>query len=246
MNYFISDLDKTLIFSGHPECKCVEKYQDRDITFMTEKGFNLLKEVFQKTVFIPCTMRNINQTNRIDFIREYNPKYMICTNGAEIYIDGVLDEFWNKEMKKLVSKQEILDLQEKVNDLNFDLIENRNVNDFYIALKFKTTHLDKELDVLRKIVPNDYNIQQDGIKVFLLNKKIDKSNAIIYLIEKYNLKGKYFVAGDSNADSKMCNLNFVNSFIPNHATFEAPNAYKSKNEKLLATEEILNKILLEV
>lgn len=245
MNYFISDLDKTLIFSGHPECKNVEKYQGREITFMTKKSYELFHKLLKVAMFIPCTMRSLSQTTRIDFVREYNPKYMICTNGAEIFINGELDKNWDNEMKKLVSKEEILDLQEKVDNLNLDLVENRNVNDFYIALKFKTTHLDKELELLREIVPECYNIQQDGIKVFLLNKLIDKSNAIIYLIEKENLKGTYFVAGDSNADKKMCNLTFTKNYIPKHATFESSNAYKTKQEKIFATEEILEQILLE-
>ena len=145
MKYFISDLDKTLIFAKKEKynmddnlLKSAEKYENRDVTFMTYKSNELLKKVLNMYHFIPCTMRNITQTLRVDFVREYNPKYIICTNGAEIYIDGKLDEFWDNEMKKLVTKEEIINLQEKVNNLNLDLVENRNVNDFYLALKFKT------------------------------------------------------------------------------------------------------------
>ena len=37
-NVFITDLDRTIIHSKNPDYICVEKYNDREITFMTEKS----------------------------------------------------------------------------------------------------------------------------------------------------------------------------------------------------------------
>lgn len=244
--YFISDLDKTLIFSGYQEGICVEKYNDRNITFMTQNGFNLLQEVLQNVVFIPCTMRNLHQTLRIDFIFKYNPKYMICTNGCEIYINGKLDKNWENIVRKKILVEEILNLQKQVDNLRLKhLIENRSVSDFFLALKFNTTHLDEELKILRQIIPNTYNIQQDKHKIFLLNKSIDKSNAINYLKENYLIEDKIVVAGDSKADENMTKLSYVKAFIPKHATFKNKKAIQTKQEGILATEEILTNIIKE-
>ena len=190
-------------------------------------------------------MRNLKQTNRICFIPNYNPKYMICTNGCEIYIDGELDKEWEKIVRSKISVEEILSLQNKVNNLGLDIIENRSVNDFFLALKFKTTHLEKEIEILQKVIPNTYVIQQDKIKLFLLNKTIDKSNAIDYLKEKYLVNDKIVVAGDSQADENMTKLSYVKAFIPKHATFKNTKALKTQQEGILATEEILQNVLKE-
>lgn len=243
--YFISDLDKTLIFSGYPNEKCIEKYNERNITFMTQKGFSLLQEVLNNVIFIPCTMRNLHQTNRIDFIHNYNPKYIICTNGCEIYIDGKLDKNWENLVREKISIKEILNLQKQVDNLNLNIIENRSVNDFFLALKFTTANLDKEIEILRKVIPSTYNIQQDKYKIFLLNKTIDKSNAIDYLKNNYLLDDKIIVAGDSKADENMTKLSYVKAYIPKHATFDNEKAIKTKQEGILATEEILTNILKE-
>ena len=107
--FFITDLDRTIIHSKHIGYKCVEKLGDREITYMTDYAYEKLHELLKREefMFIPCTMRNINQTLRVDFIRSYNPKIIICTNGAQIYIDGKLDEIWDKQMKALCDKNEL-------------------------------------------------------------------------------------------------------------------------------------------
>ena len=240
--YFISDLDRTLIFAGYPEQKVVEYIGERKITYMTPKSYDLMQEVLHKTTFIPCTMRNLHQTDRVQFIRDYAPQYMICTNGAEIFIDGELDMEWDKIVRESVSKEEINNLHAFVETLDLDLVENRNVNEFYLALKFRTKDLDKEIALLKKVIPSTYNIQQSDFKVFLLPKAINKANAIDYLREKYQFEDIY-VAGDSEADRKMTLLPYVKAYVPAHATFEAPNAFRTEAEDIESTEELLEHLL---
>ena len=63
MYIFNADLDNTLIFSYKHnigiEKLNVELYQGREISFMTELSFKLLKEVNKKAVFVPTTTRTI-------------------------------------------------------------------------------------------------------------------------------------------------------------------------------------------
>ena len=93
--FFITDLDRTIIHSKHSGYRCVEKLGDREITYMTDYAYEKLHELLkiEEFMFIPCTMRNINQTLRVDFIRCYNPKIIICTNGAQFTLMESLMKF---------------------------------------------------------------------------------------------------------------------------------------------------------
>ena len=69
-NVFITDLDRTIIHSKNPDYTCVEKYNDREITFMTEKSLIGLKELLSKEdfVFIPCTMRKFHKGKYLFYV----------------------------------------------------------------------------------------------------------------------------------------------------------------------------------
>lgn len=258
MMYFVSDLDKTLIFSNKEndlniqDFICVEHYDDGgEITYMTRQGFELFNEVLSKSIFIPCTMRNLRQTLRIAPIKEYNPKYIICTNGCEIYIDGELDVEWEDKVRSLIPKNETLSLVNKIESQGLSYIECRNVNDFYIAIKYEKSFINskdfkKEISIIRNIIPSNYNFQQDKHKIFLLNKCVDKANAIDYLKNKYLEDEGILVAGDSNADEMMTKLDYVKAFIPCHATFQNEYAYRTFNRGIASTKELLLEVLKEL
>ena len=159
--FFITDLDRTIIHSKHKGYKCVEKLGDKEITYMTDYAYDKLQELLKREefIFIPCTMRNINQTLRVDFIRDYNPKIIICTNGAQIYIDGKLDEAWDKQMKSLCNQDE---LNENINYLEklkkeykerIGVIEIRNIEDSYITVKCIDSY---EAEKLYNIINNKF------------------------------------------------------------------------------------------
>ena len=90
----ISDLDSTLIYSRQPNHKIIEYYEGRPITFMTQTAFDTLERLVANPNFqlIPCTLRSFEQTMRVEFLKKNMPKYMICDDGASIYINGILDE----------------------------------------------------------------------------------------------------------------------------------------------------------
>lgn len=210
---------------------------------MTEKGYSLLMDLLKKVEFVPCTMRNLSQTLRVDFIKEYNPKYIICTNGAEIYIDGKLDMTWDAYIKSLLKPNEIDLLIKDIEKLQLNTKEIRNVEGFYVALKFNTIEDAKNsLPVMKKLVGDNYIISQSGIKVFLINEKIDKSFALEYLKDKYGFKYIH-TAGDSIYDLKFTGLDYVYSYLPKHAEFRHKNAYISEQTGIFATEDILEEIL---
>ena len=144
--YFITDLDRTIIHSKNKGYKCVETIGDKEITYMTNEGYDKLQKLLNldSFKFIPCTMRNINQTLRVNFIREYNPQIIICSNGAQIYINGELDKNWDEKMKAICNIDDLnrdisylRQLSEKFKE-EIKVLEVRNIENFYITIKCLT------------------------------------------------------------------------------------------------------------
>ena len=61
---FFSDLDKTLVYSGYPDHVCVERCEDKEITYMTSRAVDLFNGLIslENMTFIPCTLRSYEQT----------------------------------------------------------------------------------------------------------------------------------------------------------------------------------------
>ena len=65
MKLLCTDLDNTLIYSYKHELgnekRNVELYQGREISFITEKTYELLKKVNQQYQIVPVTTRTVEQ-----------------------------------------------------------------------------------------------------------------------------------------------------------------------------------------
>ncbi|MCS0638267.1 HAD family hydrolase [Streptomyces sp. LP05-1] len=101
-----SDLDRTLIYSaaalgltgpdaGAPRLLCVEVYQGKPLSFLTEEAAALLGELARRTVFVPTTTRTREQYGRIR-LPGPPPRYAICANGGHLLVDGVSDPDWRR------------------------------------------------------------------------------------------------------------------------------------------------------
>lgn len=237
--FFITDLDRTIIHSKNRGYKVVEKIGEKEITYMTEKSYlDFLKLLKNKNFnFIPCTMRNLKQTLRVDFIKNYNPKFIICSNGAEIYIDGKLDEFWDKRMKVIKSNDEVIREIEYIESLNLNYKEIRNIEGFYITIKANNEEEAEKIALLLKDnFKKSIRIIQIGIKVFLIDERINKVNAVDYLIENYNIEN-LFTAGDSEVDKEFTKRG--KALLPNHSSFKHNSAFITKKTGIYSTEEII-------
>ena len=42
---FFSDLDKTLVYSGYPDQVCVERSDDKEITYMTSRAIDVFNDL---------------------------------------------------------------------------------------------------------------------------------------------------------------------------------------------------------
>ena len=91
-----TDLDNTLIYSykheiGGPKT-CVEIYQGREISFMTETSHRLLGQLCSKpgVLVVPTTTRTLEQYQRID-LGIGVPEYALVCNGGVLLHQGKED-----------------------------------------------------------------------------------------------------------------------------------------------------------
>ncbi|MEU1283732.1 HAD family hydrolase [Kitasatospora sp. NPDC005856] len=107
-----SDLDRTLIYSERamalaepdrlaPRLLCVEVYQGRPLSYMTERAAGLLAELAREVCFVPATTRTPEQYGRVNLpgpMPDWVPAYAICANGGQLLVDGVPDGDWRAEI----------------------------------------------------------------------------------------------------------------------------------------------------
>jgi hypothetical protein len=102
------DLDRTLIYSAAaldlpadgslderaPRLLCVEVYQRRPLSFLTERAAGLYELLSAAATVVPTTTRTRAQYGRI---RLPGPPagYAVCANGGHLLVDGVADPDWH-------------------------------------------------------------------------------------------------------------------------------------------------------
>lgn len=105
-----SDLDRTLIYSAAalqltmadaeaPRLLCVEIYERRPLSYMTETAAGLLEDLARGTVFVPTTTRTREQYFRIH-LPGPAPRFAICANGGHLLVDGESDPVWHTQVRE--------------------------------------------------------------------------------------------------------------------------------------------------
>ena len=251
--YFITDLDRTIIHSKNKGYRCVEMMGEREITYMTDESYNKLQELLKNNsfIFIPCTMRNIKQTLRVDFIREYNPQIIICTNGAQIYINGQLDKEWDKKIKSLCDYERLNDNIKYLSELkenhkeDIKVLEVRNIEDFYITIKCEDSiEAEKFYEIIKDNFDEELIVLRIDAKIFIIHNEIDKVHAVDYIIDKFNIK-RLITAGDSEVDEQFTKRGI--SILTKHGSFKHEKSIITEKNNIKSTEDILdyiNKIIM--
>lgn len=244
--YFITDLDRTMIHSKHPGYYCVESIGEKEITYMTLTSYEKLQELLrhQHLVFVPCTMRSLAQTTRIDFMKAYQPSFLICTNGAQIYIDGQLDLQWEQHMRALIDEAVVRQEFKKIQTLNVGYERLDLTEGFYISMKFSDDESAKAgWEVLMEQLETEHEILLVGRKVFVMDARINKAHAVSYLIQRFAWK-EVVTSGDSEVDVEFTKIG--RAILPQHACFKHEHATVTTASGIRATEEILDYLLAEL
>lgn len=206
MIVFHADLDNTLIYSYKhdlgSEKTCVEIYQDRQISFMTDKSYALLKEVYGKVLFVPTTTRTIEQYRRID-LGIGIPRYALTCNGGVLLVDGKEDEAWYRESLQMVTdcQYELKRAKKCLEEDEYRNFEVRNIQDLFIFTK--SAQPDQSVAMLQKILDlNLVDVFSNGVKVYVVPVKLNKGSALQRFRKKVN-GASVIAAGDSEFDVSM-------------------------------------------
>lgn len=211
MKVFFSDLDNTMIYSYRHEIGkekiCVEHYQGREVSFITKRTRELLEQAREQMLFIPVTTRTQEQYDRID-LGIGIPEYALVCNGGVLLVEGREDRGWYE-----ASLASIMDCQEELRKAQHLMesdenrsFEVRNIRSLFLFTKSREP--EKSVEYLaRKLDTGRVEVFQNGIKVYVVPKKLDKGTAIRRFLEAYGKeKGKdifVMAAGDSTFDIPM-------------------------------------------
>lgn len=211
MVVFFSDLDNTLIYSYRHDIgkkkRCVEIYQGREVSFVTDDTYELLREVKERMLFVPVTTRTIEQYERID-LKIGAITYALVCNGGVLLKDGQEDISWYEESLELVSdcrdelcRAEIM----MVVDENRDF-EVRNIRNLFLFTKSSKPIQSAEA-LKQRLDGRRVEVFSNGVKVYVVPKALNKGAAVRRLrnklcAEKLNAE-TVIAAGDSEFDIPM-------------------------------------------
>lgn len=210
MTFFVTDLDKTLIFSkrfvNNEDVEVIEYKDNQELSYMTKTALNTLKSINEKITIIPITSRSLEQYKRIDF--NINFKYAILSNGGTILYNGIIDNEWKEIIKKEFNKMNLTNVEALLHNSS-SLFENfyELKDDSYYYARVKENQEFVVLKLLKPFLGKDWNCFIQDNKLYVMPKFVTKENALKYLIEKYNLDlSDSFGAGDGKQDEKFLNL----------------------------------------
>jgi hypothetical protein len=236
---FYSDLDNTLIYSYKhdigTEKICVEHYQGREISYMTEKSYALLKKTAAHMLFVPVTTRTVEQYERIDFGMGILPYALVC-NGGVLLKDGKKDERWLAESKELAApaREELLRGIRLLEQDRSRSMEIREIEEMFLFTKSAAPKLTVER-LQRELQPQFTEIFQNGEKVYLVPKALNKGTAAVRfgknIAEKINGEKNVIAAGDSLFDIPMLELADI-AFFP-----------KKLQAETIFSDELLSQIM---
>ncbi|MGI5337828.1 HAD family hydrolase [Streptomyces sp. CA-181903] len=110
-----SDLDRTLVYSAAalrlgaddaraPRLLCVEVYEGKPLSYVTETAAALLDGLARTGAFVPATTRTRAQYGRIRLPGPV-PRFAVCANGGEILVDGEPDTGWRERVRRAVAAE---------------------------------------------------------------------------------------------------------------------------------------------
>lgn len=202
---FCSDLDNTLIYSYKHEIgekkQCVEVYQGREISFMTEKSYALLHAIREKVLFVPVTTRTVEQYERIHL--GFAAEYALTCNGGILLVQGEEEEAWYQKSLELISGARA-ELEKAYRYLEADKDRNFEVRD--IRGLFLFTKSEKPLGTIERmravLDPALVDVFCNGVKVYVLPKELNKGKAVRRFRERVGVE-LIVAAGDSSFDVPM-------------------------------------------
>ncbi|MEU3658711.1 HAD family hydrolase [Streptomyces sp. NPDC032940] len=257
-----SDLDRTLIYSAAalglttpdaeaPRLLCVEVYESKPLSYMTETAAALLAELGDTAVFVPTTTRTREQYRRIRLPGPPAP-YAICANGGHLLVDGVPDLDWHARVTARLA-DECAPLDEIRDHLM------RAADPVWVRKQRVAEDLFAYLVVERELLPEDWvkelavraenrgwTVSLQGRKIYVVPKPLTKS-AAVHEVARRTGAGPTLAAGDSLLDADLL-MAADRGWRPGHGEladsgWAAPTVSALPERGVLAGERILREFL---
>jgi hydroxymethylpyrimidine pyrophosphatase-like HAD family hydrolase len=205
-NILCVDMDNTIIYSykhdiGEKKLN-VELYNGREISFISERTYSLLKEVNDKMLIVPTSTRTEEQYRRINLHIGAIPYALVC-NGGVLLVNGERDKEWYYESLKMIAESRP-QLDKAIGILEVDprrKFEVRFIDELFVFTKCEKP--DEVIKDLNKTLKTELvDVFHNGEKVYVVPKKLNKGMAVKRLRKKMN-PGYILAAGDSEFDVSM-------------------------------------------
>lgn len=258
---FASDLDRTLIYSekflnGQPEDYLLaDRHKGRDISFMTKKSGELLKEISEAITFVPVTTRTEEEYKRILPVVALKPKYAIVANGGKVLIDGEEDPVWRNYVADTLRHMPFT-LEEAhaafFEDIPHDMFNREKLSDnlfWMLRLEDEKDGAGIVAQMKEPLSIMGYEVLMTGRKIYLVPELLTKWKALSYVIQK--TKAEFVVsAGDSLMDLEML-ANSDLGMTPRHGEIMAEqvvphNTIITNRKGIDAGEEMLKLVKLDL
>lgn len=257
-----SDLDRTLIYSAAalqlpmpdadaPRLLCVEMYDSKPLSYLTEDAAALLAEVSRRTDFVPTTTRTPEQYRRIRLPGPV-PRFAICANGGRLLVDGVCDPDWQRQVAARLADEcaaldEVRAHMVRTADASW-LLKERVAEDLFAYLVVERALLPdgwvKELAAWAQ--ERGWTVSLQGRKIYAVPKPLTKSAAMREVARRTGAE-LTLAAGDSFLDADLL-LAADRAWRPGHGEladtgWTAPHLTVLPERGVAAGEEILRAFL---
>jgi hypothetical protein len=257
-----SDLDRTLIYSTGalaldmpdelaPPLLCVEVYQHKPLSFMTERAAALLRELAGAAVFVPATTRTREQYRRVRLPGPV-PPYAICANGGHLLVDGRTDYDWRAAVQQRLADScaplaEVRAHLAAVADPAW-LLKNRVAEDLFAYLVVERSALPAAwlADLTGWAGERGWTVSLQGRKVYAVPGPLTKTAALEEVVRRTGAT-TVLSAGDSLLDAELLRA-ADEAWRPAHGEladtgWTAPGVTALVEAGVAAGEEILRRML---
>ncbi|MGR8010741.1 HAD family hydrolase [Streptomyces hypolithicus] len=255
-----SDLDRTLIYSSAalgltmpdaeaPRLLCVEVYDSKPLSYVTETAAALMGQLAADACFVPTTTRTREQYHRIR-LPVPTPRYAICANGGHLLVEGVSDPGWQAQVARTLADEcaslaEIRAHLVSAADRAW-LLKERVAEDLFAYLVVERALLPDEWvkELGEWAEARGWTVSLQGRKIYAVPKPLTKS-AAMYEVARRAGTTLTLAAGDSLLDADLL-LAADRGWRPGHGEladsgWSAPQVTVLPEVGVAAGEEILRR-----
>lgn len=200
------DLDNTLIYSYKHDIgndkRCVEIYQDREVSFLTGTTYDNLRKLNKRILVVPTSTRSIEQYRRINLGIGSLPYALVC-NGGVLLVNGEREPSWYQTSLRLI-RESLPALDRARHFLEQDgrrKFELRFIEDLFLFTKCREP--ETVVTELEEILHTDLaDVFHNNEKVYVVPRALSKGTAV-ERFRKYIHADRVIAAGDSRFDISM-------------------------------------------